>query len=115
MSGVSSRKTGAWRGTLGSFSSRSSPPGYVFGPGACSGALRARDVKMPRASHTSFCLPAHLDTATGAPASGPAALPGPAPELPGRRPVVFGMEVETSDDHQTSQSVLRMERGRGRL
>src|SRR5207248_4939401 len=29
-----------------------------------------------------------LDTATGAPASGPAALPDPAPEPPGRRPAL---------------------------
>src|SRR5438128_10600403 len=35
--------------------------------------------------------------------------------IAGFQPVVFGMEVEMSDDHQTSQSVLRMERGRGRL
>src|SRR5207248_7086133 len=33
----------------------------------------------------------------------------------GLRPVVFGMEVEMSDDHQSSQSVVRMKKGRGRL
>src|SRR5439155_24399158 len=34
------------------------------------------------------CLGAHLDTATGAPASGPAPLREPEPETPGRRPAL---------------------------